>query len=92
MIGPAHFPLLNPQHPLAHSASFAQAPVMNCVPAGFPLPLPGVGAAIGAIRAVVMVTKPVCVAGGGATSDMVTTRAALSFGCASPNPQPPSLS
>lgn len=30
--GPAHLPLLNPQHADAQSASEVQAPVMNCVP------------------------------------------------------------
>lgn len=29
MTGPAHFPLLKPQHPAAQSASLVQAPVMN---------------------------------------------------------------
>jgi len=33
--GPAHFPLLNPQHAEPQSASDLQAPVMNC----FPLPV-----------------------------------------------------
>ena len=32
-MGPAHFPLLNPQHPSAQSASLVHGPVMNCVPA-----------------------------------------------------------
>lgn len=31
-MGPAHFPELKPQHADAQSASFVQAPVMNCVP------------------------------------------------------------
>jgi hypothetical protein len=33
MTGPAHRPELNPQHEDAQSASEAQGPVMNCVPA-----------------------------------------------------------
>jgi len=42
MIAPAHKPELNPQHPLAQSASLEHGPVMNCVPGA--LVLSGVSA------------------------------------------------
>ena len=38
MMAPAHKPELKPQHPLAHSPSFAHGPVINCVPAALPEP------------------------------------------------------
>lgn len=50
--GPAHFPVLKPQHPRAQSASEAQGPVMNWVPgaaaAALPLPAADAGAAAAA--------------------------------------------
>ncbi|PIL32762.1 hypothetical protein GSI_04877 [Ganoderma sinense ZZ0214-1] len=77
MIAPAHFPLLNPQQPDAQSASLLQGPVMNCVP----------GAVAGA--GVVGADAPVL---GPAGASPRSLRAALSLGCASPNPHPPSRS
>lgn len=95
-IAPAHFPLLNPQHPDAQSASLPQTPVINCVPGAFPLPLVLVLplAALAAVlvagtaattAAAALLPPPTCPVNPSAT-------AAVSFGSASPCPQPPSRS
>ena len=98
-IAPAHLPDLNPQQPEAQSASLEQGPVMNWLPGatdgagvvGAVVAATVVAAAaeeVVAAAAVVVAAAAVVVAGASPRS----LRAALSFGCASPKPQPPSRS
>lgn len=106
MIAPAHFPLLNPQHPLAQSASLLQTPVINCFPCPFPA-APGFWAAFAAFPAFPALPPAggagaAEAAGAGAVGAAAgaaappwparNARAAVSFGTALPKPQPPSRS
>jgi hypothetical protein len=103
MMAPAQSPDLNPQQPEAQSASLAHAPVMNCLAAALPMrlgfaaaaaraPVGGVaGAAVGAAGvADVTATAAFTAAAVGAGPVKPRATAALSFGVALPNPQPPS--
>ena len=78
MTGPAHRPLLKPQQPDAQSASLEHGPVMNWVP--------------GAIAGAADVGGGAAAAGADAAWPARNFCAAMSLGCASPKPQPPSRS
>src|SRR2546423_784139 len=107
MTGPAHLPELKPQQPEAQSASLVQGPVMNCVPAPFVVPslLVDGWAATAVVVDLVDAWAATAVevdlvdawAATAVEVDMAvgwpsSERAAVSLGCASPNPQPPSRS
>lgn len=93
MIGPAHFPLLNPQQLSAQSASLVHGPVMNCVPAAaaelaVALETTIIASVVGAWPT----AGVVAVLAFGAEPVKPIATAALSLGSASPKPQPPSRS
>jgi len=87
--GPAHLPLLKPQHADAQSESLVQGPVMNCAPLPLPEPEPEVEEeeeAEALVSAVPALDVPLLV------EPPVKATAALSLGVLSPKPQPPSRS
>ena len=94
IIGPAHFPVLNPQQLSAQSASLVHGPVMNCVPAATAV----VEAGFTTVAKVVLAPAPAAgvtffeefAVGAGPVKPRAT--AAVSLGSASPKPQPPSRS